>query len=61
MKLHMLLDHDGYLPSFIDMSEGRCHDVNVMKNPEFNFPALPPDSILTQVRQKIVFSDKKHG
>jgi hypothetical protein len=50
MKLHMLLDHEGYLPSFIDMSEGRCHDVNIMKKPEFCFPALPPDSILTMDR-----------
>ena len=47
MKLHMLLDHDGYLPSFIRMTEGKCHDVNVVKKPEFNFPDLPPDSILT--------------
>jgi hypothetical protein len=47
MKLHMLLDHDGYLPSFIRMTEGRCHDVNVVKKPGFEFPDLPPDSILT--------------
>lgn len=47
MKLHMLLDHDGYLPSFIRMTNGRCHDVNVVKKPKFNFPDLPPDSILT--------------
>jgi hypothetical protein len=47
MKLHMLLDHDGYLPSFIRMTEGKCHDVNVVKKPGFEFPELPPDSILT--------------
>lgn len=47
MKLHMLLDHDGYLPSFVRMTNGKCHDVNVVKKPEFNFPDLPPDSILT--------------
>jgi hypothetical protein len=47
MKLHMLLDHDGYLPSFIRMTDGKCHDVNVVKKPEFDFPDLPPDSILT--------------
>lgn len=47
MKLHMLLDHDGYLPSFIRMTEGRCHDLNVVKKPGFEFPDLPPDSILT--------------
>lgn len=47
MKLHMLLDHNGYLPSFIRMTEGRCHEVNVVKNERFDFPDLPPDSILT--------------
>lgn len=47
LKLHMLLDHNGYLPSFIRMTEGKCHDVNVVKKPEHSFPALPPDSILT--------------
>ena len=47
LKLHMLLDHKGCLPSFIRMTEGRVHDVNVVKNAKFDFPALPPDSILT--------------
>ncbi len=47
MKLHMLLDHDGCLPSFIRMTDGKCHDVNVVKNQRFDFPDLPPDSILT--------------
>ena len=30
MKLHMLLDHEGYLPSFVRMTDGKCHDVNVV-------------------------------
>lgn len=47
MKLHMLLDHNGYLPSFIRMTEGKCHDVNIVKREQYSFPALPPDSILT--------------
>lgn len=47
MKLHTLIDHDGYLPSFITMSDGRCHDLRMAKDPIFGFPALPPDSILT--------------
>jgi hypothetical protein len=47
LKLHMLLDHEGYLPSFIRMTDGKCHDVNVVKKAEFDFPMLPPDSILT--------------
>ena len=47
LKLHMLLDHDGYLPSFIRMTDGNVHDVRVVKDAEYQFPALPPDSILT--------------
>jgi hypothetical protein len=47
MKLHMLLDHEGYLPSFVRMTDGKCHEVNVVKKPEYDFPDLPPDSILT--------------
>jgi hypothetical protein len=56
MKLHMLLDHEGYLPSFIRMTEGKCHDVNVVKNPRFDFPDLPPDSILTVDRGYLDYS-----
>jgi hypothetical protein len=47
LKLHMLLDHDGYLPSFIRMTDGKVHDIRVVKDAEYEFPALPPDSILT--------------
>ena len=28
IKLHAALDADGYLPSFIDMTEGSCHEIN---------------------------------
>jgi hypothetical protein len=47
MKLHMLLDHEGYLPSFVRMTDGKCHEINVVKKTEYDFPDLPPDSILT--------------
>lgn len=47
LKLHMLLDHNGYLPSFIRMTDGKCHEVQVVKNANHCFPGLPPDSILT--------------
>ena len=47
LKLHMLLDHQGYLPSFIRMTDGKCHEVNVVKKDKFGFPELPSDSILT--------------
>jgi hypothetical protein len=47
LKLHMLLDHQGCLPSFIRMTDGKCHEVNVVSKDEFGFPELPADSILT--------------
>ena len=28
IKLHVGLDHDGYLPSFLTITEGRVHEVN---------------------------------
>jgi hypothetical protein len=29
IKLHLILDHDGYLPSFAVITDGKCHDVKV--------------------------------
>ena len=29
VKLHMLLDHDGYLPAYVLITEGKCHEMNV--------------------------------
>ena len=37
VKLHLLLDHDGYLPSVVVITEGRCHDVRIAR--EFKFDA----------------------
>jgi hypothetical protein len=31
VKLHMLLDHDGYLPDFVYISNGKRHDVTVAR------------------------------
>lgn len=45
-KLHTLLDHSGYLPSFVVLSDGKTHDIKVVKDEAFGFPSLPPDSIL---------------
>jgi len=45
-KLHTLLDHNGYLPSFMVLTDGRTHDVTVAKDPSYGVPALSPDSIL---------------
>ena len=36
VKLHLLLDHDGYLPSLVVVTEGRCHDVRVAQGLKFD-------------------------
>ena len=45
-KLHTLLDHNGYLPSFLVISDGKTHDINVVKDDLYGFPKLSPDSML---------------
>ena len=45
-KLHTLLDHSGYLPSFMVLTDGKTHDIKVVQDESFGFPSLPPDSIL---------------
>lgn len=36
VKLHLLLDHDGYLPVFANVTEGDVHEINVAR--ELSFP-----------------------
>ncbi len=36
IKLHLVLDHDGYLPTFALITEGKRHEVTVAR--EFTFP-----------------------
>lgn len=31
IKLHTLLDHDGYLPAVVTVTEAKCHEINVAK------------------------------
>ena len=52
----MLLDHDGCLPSFIRMTNGKVHEIRVVRDAEYDFPALPPDSILTVDRGYIDYA-----
>jgi len=35
VKLHLLLDHDGYLPVFANITEGNVHEVNVARGLSF--------------------------
>jgi hypothetical protein len=55
-KLHTLLDHDGYLPSFLVLTDGLTHDINVVKNASYGVPALSPDSILLVDRAYIDYN-----
>ena len=45
VKLHAVLDHDGLLPTFIDITEGKTHEVNIGRGIK-----LPKGSILTMDR-----------
>lgn len=41
IKLHCQLDHNGHIPSFVHISDGKTHDVTAAKN----FFEITPDSI----------------
>jgi hypothetical protein len=45
VKLHLLLDHDGYLPTFALLTEGRNHEVTTAQR-----LALAPESIVAMDR-----------
>jgi hypothetical protein len=36
VKLHLLLDHDGYLPSFAVLTEGKTHEIRVARQLRFH-------------------------
>jgi hypothetical protein len=35
VKLHMVLDHDGYMPVFATVTDGKCHEVKVAQTMTF--------------------------
>ena len=45
VKLHLLLDHDGYLPSFVHITTGGTHDVTVARHLN-----IAPESIVAMDR-----------
>jgi hypothetical protein len=47
VKLHLLLDHDGYLPAFAHITEGKVHEVEVAQTMN-----LPASSIVVVVIDK---------
>jgi hypothetical protein len=51
IKLHLLLDHQGYLPCWGLVTEGKVHDVKVAQNLDF-----PVDSVVTVDRGYVDFT-----
>jgi len=51
VKLHLLLDHDGYLPCYAVITEGRQHEVTVARTLQF-----PPGTILVMDRGYVDFA-----
>lgn len=45
VKLHLLLDHDGYLPSYGVITDGKTHEIRVARSLE-----LPPGAIVVMDR-----------
>lgn len=46
VKLHLLLDHDGYLPVFAHITDGKTHETTVAKDIIANNFSFPAGSIL---------------
>jgi len=51
VKLHVGLDHDGLIPSFVTITDGKCHDVTAGRALQ-----LPTDSIVVMDRAYIDYS-----
>ncbi len=45
VKLHVLLDHDGYFPVYAHITDGKTHEINIAKK-----LSLPPGSIIAYDR-----------
>lgn len=51
IKLHTLLNHSGYLPEFIAITDGKTHEITAARD-KIN---IPPDSIVTMDKAYIDF------
>jgi hypothetical protein len=60
VKLHCLLDHDGYLPSVVVITEGKRHDVRVARTLRFD-PACQRASKCPQVRSSKIPHPRVHS
>ena len=45
VKVHVMLDHDDYMPAFVHLTEARRHEVNIARTPHLN-----PGSIVAMDR-----------
>jgi len=50
IKLHTLLDYNGYLPTYLNMSEGKVHDSTSAKE-----NSIPKDSFVAAERAYVDF------
>lgn len=50
VKLHLLLDHDGYLPSYAHITDGKTHDIAIARSLD-----MAPGSIIAMDRAYIDF------
>ena len=46
VKLHMLLDHDGYLPVYAHITDGKTHEIRAAKDAIIRNFAFPKDSFI---------------
>jgi hypothetical protein len=51
VKLHLVLDHDGYLPVFADLTDGKEHELNIANKVQF-----PPGAIVAMDRGYIDYT-----
>ena len=51
VKLHLLLDHDGYFPVYAHITDGKTHEINVARKLSF-----PPGSIVAYDRGYVDYS-----
>jgi hypothetical protein len=56
VKIHTVLDHDGFLPVFANITDGKVHDVKAFKENVLTAFDFPKDSILAMDRAYVDFA-----
>ena len=66
IKVHTLLDHDGLIPVFADITNGKAHDINPLRELVRNTSKLPANSVVAMDRAYVDYelygemTDKKY-